>query len=186
MKFRFLTLTSLCILSNQLLIAQTSTLDPRKPDIVNFGPGIGFDYGGLGVNFMVYPQKNIGIFFGGGYALAGFGYNTGVKLRLTPDKGTVVNPFLTAMYGYNAAVVISDNSQLNKLFYGPTIGVGIDIRPRKPSSKGYLSLALMIPLRNSDAQNYIDFLKNEYGASFANDLLPVGFSIGYKFILNSN
>jgi hypothetical protein len=184
MKSKFLTLILLCIISNQFLIAQTNTQDPRKPDIVNFGPGIGFDYGGLGVNFMVYPQKNIGLFFGGGYALAGFGYNTGLKLRLSPDPGAVVNPYLTAMYGYNAAVVISDNTQLNKLFYGPTIGVGIDIRSRKPSSKGYLSLALMVPLRNPDAQNYIDFLKNEYGVSFANDLLPVGISIGYKFILN--
>jgi hypothetical protein len=184
MRPKFLTLILPCIISNQLLIAQTNTQDPRKPDIVNFGPGIGFDYGGLGVNFMVYPQKNIGIFFGGGYALAGFGYNTGVKLRISPDNGTVVNPFLTAMYGYNAAVVIPDNTQLNKLFYGPTIGVGLDIRSRKPSSKGYLSLALMVPLRNSDPQNYMDFLKNEYGVSFANDLLPVGFSVGYKFILN--
>jgi|SRR5450631_598683 len=186
MKFKFLTLVLLCILSNQFLTAQSSTQDPRKPDVVNFGPGIGFDYGGLGVNFMVYPQKNIGIFFGGGYALAGFGYNTGVKLRLSPDRGTVVNPFFTAMYGYNAAVVITNDAQFNKLFYGPTLGVGIDIRPKKPSSKGYLSIALMVPLRNADAQNYIDLLKSEYGASFTSDLIPVGFSIGYKFILNSN
>jgi hypothetical protein len=42
----------------------------------------------------------------------------------------------------------------------------------------------MVPIRNSDAQNYIDFLKNEYGASFSSNLLPIGFSIGYKFILN--
>ena len=153
MKTRFLTLTLVCVLSHQLLIAQTESQDPRKPDMVNFGPGIGFDYGGFGANIMVYPQKNIGIFFGGGYALAGFGYNAGVKLRLSPDKGNSVIPFLTAMYGYNAAVVIADNTQYNKLFYGPTVGVGIDIRSKKPSSKGYLSLALMIPLRSSDAQN---------------------------------
>jgi hypothetical protein len=186
MKFKFLTPILFCVFVSQYVIAQTNAEDPRKPDIVNFGPGIGFDYGGLGVNFMVYPQKNIGIFFGGGYALAGFGYNTGVKLRLSPDKGNVVNPFLTAMYGYNAAVVIANDAELSKLFYGPTLGVGIDIRPRKPSSKGYLSLALMVPLRNSDAQNYIDFLKTQYGTSFTNDLLPIEFSIGYKFILNSN
>jgi hypothetical protein len=104
--------------------------------------------------------------------------------RLSPDRGTVVNPFFTAMYGYNAAVAISGQSESNKLFYGPTLSVGIDIRPRKPSSKGYLSVALMFPIRNGEAQNYINLLKSEYGASFTNDLVPIGFSIGYKFILN--
>ena len=184
MKTKFLTLTLFSLLLHQFLTAQTETQDPRKPDMVNLGPGIGFDYGGFGANLMVYPQKNIGIFLGGGYALAGFGYNAGIKLRLSPDKGTSVIPFLTAMYGYNAAVVVTDNTQYNKLFYGPTLGIGIDIRSKKPSSKGYLSLALMIPLRSSDAQAYMDLLKSSYGISFSNDLIPVGFSIGYKFILN--
>jgi hypothetical protein len=184
MRCKFLLLSVFCLSLNHAVLAQVSTADERKPDIVNVGPGFGFDYGGIGANLMVYPQKNIGIFFGGGYALAGFGYNAGIKLRLSPDKAGVVNPFLTAMYGYNAAVVITDNSQLSKLFYGPTLGFGIDIRSKKPTSKGYLSLALMIPIRSSDSQTYIDYLKTQYGETFLNDLSPVGFSIGYKFILN--
>lgn len=184
MKSKLLTLILLCVLLSQLLVAQTNNEDPRKPDMVNLGPGIGFDYGGFGANLMVYPQKNIGIFFGGGYAIAGFGYNAGIKLRLSPDKGTVVNPFFTAMYGYNAAVYIADNTEFNKIFYGTTLGVGIDIRSKKPSSKGFWSLTLMVPLRSADAQNYIDYLKNQYGASFVSDLIPIGFSVGYKFILN--
>ena len=168
----------------QSVKAQEKVTGERKPDIINFGPGFGFDYGGIGANIMAYPQKNIGIFFGGGYAFAGFGYNAGVKLRLSPEKSGVVNPFLMAMYGYNAAVAVSDYSQYNKLFYGPTIGFGIDIRSKKPSSKGFLSISLMVPIRNADAQNYIDLLKSQYGYVFVNDLIPIGFSIGYKFILN--
>jgi hypothetical protein len=183
MKKEFLTLILSVIFLNQLT-AQSNSEDPRKPDIVNFGPGIGFDYGGFGANLMFYPQKNIGIFFGGGYALAGFGYNAGVKLRLSPDKGKVVNPFLTAMYGYNAAVVISDNAGLSKLFYGPTLGIGIDIRSKKPSSRGFWSLAVTFPIRNGEAQSYINYLKDQYGAAFVSELIPVGFSVGYKFILN--
>jgi hypothetical protein len=181
---KFLTLIIISMLSIQLSFAQTASEDARKPDIASLGLGFGFDYGGIGANLTVYPQKNIGIFFGGGYALAGFGYNTGLKLRLSPDRGTVVNPFFTAMYGYNAAVVITDNTQLNKLFYGPSLGAGIDIRSKKPSSRGYLSVALMVPFRSPDVQNYIDLLKNQYGTTFTNDLSPIGFSIGYKFILN--
>ncbi len=166
------------------MTAQTNNAYSRKPYVVNFGPGFGFDYGGIGVNFMAYPQKNMDLFFEGGYTLAGFGYNTGVKFRLSPDPEPWSNPFFTAMYGYNAGVVIMDDSQLSKLFYGPTLGIGLDMRPRKPSSKGFLSLALMIPIRNSDARNYIDLLKNAMDASFANDLSPFGVSVGYKFILN--
>jgi hypothetical protein len=184
MNLRFLTLLIYCLVLNHSSKAQQNAPDTRKPDIVNFGPGIGFDYGGIGANIMVYPQKNVGIFFGGGYAVAGFGYNAGVKFRLSPVRPSVVNPYFTAMYGYNAAVAISNSPQFNKLFYGPTLGAGLDIRSRKPVSKGFLSIALMVPIRNSDAQNYIDFLKNEYGASFSSNLLPIGFSIGYKFILN--
>ncbi len=184
MKLKFLILIPLYLFLNYSSVAQQNNIEVRKPDIVNFGLGLGFDYGGIGGNFMVYPQKNIGIFIGGGYAFAGLGYNAGVKLRLTPDKTTVVNPFISAMYGYNASVSISDNPQYDKLFYGPSLGLGIDIRSRKPDSGGYLSIALMIPIRNSDAQDYIDLLKNEYGASFSSNLPPVGFSIGYKFIMN--
>ena len=185
MRCKFLLLSVFCLSLNHKIVAQVNAAYERKPDIVNFGPGFGFDYGGIGANLMVYPQINIGIFFGGGYVFAGFGYNAGIKLRLSPDKAGVVNPFLTAMYGYNAAVLITDyNSQLSKLFYGPTIGFGVDIRSKKPSSKGYLTLALMVPIRSADAQNYIDYLKTQYGETFLNDLIPVGFSIGYKFILN--
>jgi hypothetical protein len=184
MKLKFLTLLVFYLVLNFSSKAQQNAPNIRNPDIIDFGPGIGFDYGGIGANIMVYPQKNIGVFFGGGYAFAGFGYNAGIKLRLSPDKLSVVNPFFTAMYGYNAAVAVSGGPQFNKLFYGPTMGLGIDIRSRKPASKGYLSLALMVPIRNSDAQNYIDLLKNQYGASFSSNLSPIGFSIGYKFILN--
>src|SRR6185503_19117939 len=72
-------------------------------DKLNLGLGFGFDYGGIGGNLTVYPQKNVGLFFGGGYAFAGFGYNAGIKLRLLPGKpSSQFTPFFMAMYGYNA------------------------------------------------------------------------------------
>lgn len=150
-------------------------------DAGNLGIGFGFDYGGIGGNFTVYPQKNIGLFLGAGYALAGFGYNAGIKLRLLPGNGnSQFTPFFMAMYGYNAAVAVSNASQYNKLFYGPTVGVGCDLGSHEVG-KGVFSLAIFVPIRNSDAQNYIDNLKNNYGISFKNNLLPIGFSVGYKF-----
>jgi len=176
---------SICFLFMSLYVgAQTDSTDARKRDILNFGIGLGFDYGGIGANLMAYPQRNIGIFVSGGFALAGFGYNAGIKLRFPSKKASVVTPALLAMYGYNTAILITNNAQYNKLFYGPSFGAGIDIRSKKPSSEGYLSIAILVPVRNPDVQNYIDMLKNNYGASFANSLLPVTFSVGYKFIMN--
>jgi len=57
--------------------AQDVILLPRTIDATSFGIGAGFDYGGFGGNLLIYPHRNIGIFGGFGYALAGFGYNEG-------------------------------------------------------------------------------------------------------------
>jgi hypothetical protein len=87
------------------------------------------------------------------------------------------------MYGYNAAVAVANAQEYNKLFYGPSIGAGLDIG-RLVKNKGYLSLAILIPIRSPDVDNYINELQNNYGVSFNNNLLPITFSIGYKFVFN--
>lgn len=153
-------------------------------DLFTFGVGVGFDYGGFGLNFAAAPQQNIILFGGVGYAIAGAGYNFGAKFRLTPSHK--FTPFIMGMYGYNAAVAVSgqDNfgtGSLNKLFYGPTAGIGFDFGHFQ-KNKGYLSVALTIPFRSPDAQNYINSLKSQ-GVTFNNSLPDVGFSIGYKFAM---
>ncbi|GGB18212.1 hypothetical protein [Puia dinghuensis] len=180
-----LTVLLLPFLSITISHAQSRNAVPDlSPDKVTLGIGGGQDYGGLGLNLTVYPQKNIGLFAAGGYALAGFGYNVGVKLRLLPNEGvSKVRPFLAAMYGYNAAIAVSDASQYNKLFYGPTVGGGLDIGSLF-MHKGYISLAIWVPIRGDDVDNYINNLKTNYGVAFNNHLLPISFSVGYKFILD--
>ena len=161
----------------------TRISDVRTTDIVTLGIGFGQDYGLFGGNLTVYPQENIGLFIGFGYAIAGFGYNAGVKLRALPNRRhSLVRPFILAMYGYNAAVAVTNYPTDDKIFYGPTVGGGLDVGPTRPG-KGYLSIALLVPLRNSDAQNYIDQLRSN-GVTFDGNLTPVTLSIGYKFILN--
>lgn len=146
-------------------------------DKVSFGVGLGFDYGGVGVSGLVYPHNNLGVFVGGGYALAGFGYNVGLKARLT--KSARIHPYFTAMYGYNTAIAVTNATQLSKIFYGPSFGAGVDIRSR---SRGYWSVALLVPIRGSDVDDYMNHLKS-MGVSFASSLPPVGFSVGYRFVL---
>jgi len=152
-------------------------------DRLNLGLGLGFDYGGIGGNLTFYPQKNLGIFFGGGYVIAGFGYNAGLKYRFLSSKpSSRFTPFLMAMYGYNTAIHVSNATELDKIFYGPTVGAGCDLGSHE-KGKGAWSLAIFVPIRSSDADNYIDQLQND-GISFKNKPLPIGFSVGYKFNLD--
>ena len=155
-----------------------------QPDIVSIGFGAGLDYGGFGRSLLIYPQNNVGLFAGGGYALAGPGYNVGAKIRFTSRyKFVKFSPYLLAMYGYNAAIKVSNATKYNKLFFGPTIGVGVDHKSW-PGKSGYWSFSILVPLRKPEVDEYIDDLKNNHGVEFKNELIPIGFSIGYRFILN--
>jgi hypothetical protein len=166
------------------LKAQNFKSFPVQTDTFSLGIGAGFDYGGFGGNILYYPDKNFGLFAGAGYAIAGVGFNAGIKYRLVSKKETAkVFPFAMAMYGYNAAIGVSDAKQYNKLFYGTTIGFGLDYRSN-PMSSGYWSLALLIPFRSVKVNAYIDDLKYSHGIEFKNSLTPVTISIGYRIIIN--
>ncbi len=166
------------------LHAQDTTKIIRHIDKGLIGFGLGLDYGGVGANFLYYATRNIGIFGGVGYNFDAVGVNAGIKFRLIKKKPTSnLDPYFLAMYGYNAAIIISNSHRRNKTFYGPTVGIGLDFRP-KPLSRGYFSIALLIPIRKSEADEYISQLKRGSNAIFANELLPIAISIGYRFILN--
>ena len=152
-------------------------------DKFSIGMGIGQDYGGFGGHAVVYPVRSIGLFVGFGYDLVGFGYNVNAKFRLLPSKtGKKVTPYAIFMYGYNAAIKVQDASDLSKTFNGPTAGIGIDLKPHA-RSKVYYSFGISVPFRGAEVDDYIEDLKNNHGVVFENDLLPVTFSIGFKYIV---
>ncbi len=150
-------------------------------DRVSIGLGFGIDFGCIGTNLTIYPQKNIGVFGCVGYAFAGVGYNIGLKLRSIPDKpSSKVSPFAFTMYGYNTVIIVANDIKLNKFFYGPTIGLGIDYHLR---STGYWSFGLLLPIRSSDVKDYMDDLKKNQNIEFKYGLFPIGISVGYKSVL---
>ncbi|HTN17848.1 MAG TPA: hypothetical protein VL092_09225 [Chitinophagaceae bacterium] len=53
--------------------------------------------------------------------------------------------------------------------------------PLKPNWSGYWSFALLIPIRSTEALNYRDYLQFSTFITIEQDLLPVAFSIGYRF-----
>jgi hypothetical protein len=149
----------------------------------SIGFGMGLDHGGYGVNLVLYPDNNFGVFGGVGYAFAGTGFNAGLKIKLVGvNHKTHVFPYLLGMYGYNAAIAVINTKEYNKFFYGPSFGLGFDIR-QKWGKRGYLTIALIVPLRKKDVQDYIDLLKMR-GVEFENNLFPVAFSVGYHIIMN--
>ncbi len=168
-----------------LLTLNVSAQNGPKPiDKLTLGFGFGLDHGGLGGNITLYPQRNIGIFAGGGYAFAGFGYNFGLKIRVISDNPNAkISPFVVGMYGYNAAIAVLNQKSLNKLFNGPTFGLGIDTRIRH-NKNHYWSFAVLVPVRSPDVDVYIDDLKNNHGIDFQNNLIPIAFTIGYRLVLN--
>ena len=151
---RIIPVILLVFLTLQLNAQDTIQQDPfqesRQTDKLSVGLGAGLDFGGFGGNIIYYPIRNVGLFGGVGYALAGAGYNVGLKYRYIPEKPTSkIDPYAMVMYGYNAAIAVLNASQYNKLFFGPTLGVGIDFH-RKSLNRGYWSFALLVPIRNSE------------------------------------
>ncbi len=182
---KYLIFVVVLALTVSVIYAQDTTVNQAGvTEKTSIGFGLGLDYGGIGGNFSVNPSKNFGIFAGAGYALAGVGYNFGIKIRLQKDKSSArLTPFLMVMYGYNTALKISNATQFNKFFYGPSFGFGMDYKS-KPDSKDYWSFSLIVPIRNSDYGNYVEDLHNNYGVEMKNGLSPIAFSVGYRFILN--
>jgi hypothetical protein len=166
-----------------LPIQQENISGPVQSDKMTIGLGTGLDYGGLGAGLLFYPVKNVGLFAGAGYAISGLGFNAGAKIRFLSKKPfSKITPYIVGMYGYNAAIYVADAEEYNKLFYGPSFGVGIDYRSR-PEKRGYWSFALLVPIRSSEAKDYIDDLEQNHGVEFGIGLLPIAISIGYRFIL---
>jgi hypothetical protein len=157
---------------------------PIQYDKASVGPGIGLDYGGIGLNITFYPHKNFGLFGSCGYAFAGIGYNAGLKVRIVPE---IVerdgNAYFLAMYGYNAAIKVSGTAQYSKIFDGFSFGAGIDYRASSKEA-GYWSVAVLIPIRSPEVKDYIYDLENNHGLTVQQKLSPIGISIGYHFRLN--
>jgi hypothetical protein len=158
-------------------------LDISVIDRTSIGIGYGQPFGFIGGNLLIYPQRNIGLFAGVGYDLIGMGYNLGAKIRFVKAESTSnLHFFLTGMYGYVAVIKVQNADLYNKTFNGPTFGFGLDVN--SSSNRGFWTMSLLIPVRGTAVQDYIDKLKNNYGVIFKTALPPVTISLGYMFILN--
>ena len=184
-QIKYLLITSFFFAAQVSAVAQTDAPKtkaiPKYPmDKLSLGIGVGLDYGGLGCNLTFYPQKNIGVFAGIGYGLIQLGYNVGLKTRLTFNKNKPqASVYALGMYGYNTVFKIKGATSLNRMYYGPSVGIGVETAV-KPNKVGFWSFGILIPIRSQEALDYYDQLKRKSSIQFDNDLLPFALSVGFK------
>jgi hypothetical protein len=144
------------------------------------GIGFGLDYGGLlGVRASFYPVSYMGIFASGGWELIGIGWNAGVLGRLFPADGKHgVRPYLKAMYGMNGATTVSGRGGYDKMFYGITTGIGLEVRFGRNKKNG-LNLDLNVPFRSPEYFEMVDRMKRDPSLKMNNSTLPIAISLGF-------
>jgi len=149
-----------------------------ETDKIYLGIGIGFDYGGIGGKIEYLPEEHIGLFGGVGYDLLSAGWNVGVTYKILPEKN--VSPNLMVLYGYNGVFKGADNytAHYNMTSYGWTVGVNVDVLTGISGNK--LSVGLFLPFRSGKFMDNYDAVKDDPNVELKNELIPVGFSLGYN------
>jgi len=154
--------------------AQVTSSDSK----VNIGLGMGLDYGGIGGRLTFVPAKNLALFGSLGYNFLEAGYNVGATFRMLPEKR--VCPTLSAMYGYNAVIVIENADKYSKTYYGPSFSFGLEVKSRnKPNN--FWNVELLVPLRSSEYHNDIDEIKDNDNIELKSEPLPIAISFGYHW-----
>jgi len=169
-------------LASCFLITQIALTAFAQPDQkAFFGFGIGLDYGGIGIKAELQPAPRIGIFGGFGFNLDRPAFNAGISYSFLTEERA--QPFITAMYGYNAVLLVVDDPVYNKTFYGFTAGAGCNLFNKQRKNK--FTLDLLVPFRTQAFNDYYTKLKNHPYIYFEQDVLPVTFTIGYNFLINN-
>jgi hypothetical protein len=151
-------------------------------DSFNLGIGAGIDYGGLGFKLSALPEKHVVLFAGVGYNFVGAGYNGGISYRFMPSKKTCL--YYTLMVGYNAAFRIQGATSYNKIFYGPSTGLGIELHSRKIPAN-FFNIELLVPIRSNEYHRYLNELKNNPMIDLRSEPWPVTISLGMHIGLSS-
>ena len=145
------------------------------------GFGFGLDYGGvIGVKATFYPVSYMGIFAAGGWELINVGWNVGVLGRILPADGRyAARPYLKVMYGVNGATKVSGKSVYDKMFYGVTVGLGLETRFGKRRKSG-INIDLNVPFRSPGFFSQVNKMKIDPAIEMHNSIIPIAFSLGYN------
>lgn len=156
-----------------------------KTYFINLGFGAGLDYGGLGARISFLPTDNVSFFGAVGYNLFQPAWNAGIIVKASPTK-TVI-PVFIAMYGYNTVLLLDDSGGYSdmhsKTYYGPSLGFGIEIKPRE---KNYFSIEALLPFRSNEYEEDMKNIRDNNNMELRSEPWPVLVSIGFHFALSGN
>ena len=144
------------------------------------GIGTGLSYGGLGVRFGSNIADELNLFFGVGYQIAGLGYNIGLVKDF--KSSSMVQFYLTGMYGTNAAIKVTGAPEYNKMYTGATFGLGIKINSRMREGN-YWNVGLLAPIRSSKFKDDEAAVQNDPRIIDFTSPWPVLIVVGYNFNL---
>ena len=144
------------------------------------GAGLGLDYGGLiGVKASFYPIKYMAVFGAVGWEIVGIGWNVGILGRIIPADGKHgTRPYLKVMYGVNGATQVKGKNGYDEMFYGLTVGAGLELRFGKIKKNG-INIDLNVPFRSPEFFDMVSRIKNDPQIDLKNDPWPVTISVGY-------
>ena len=144
------------------------------------GAGFGIDYGGLvGARADFYPNPYMAVFGAVGWEIIGIGWNTGILARLLPADGTHgARPYFKVMYGVNAVSQVSGKSGYDAMYYGVTVGFGLETRFGR-SRKNGINFDFNVPFRSPEYFDTLDRMKNDKSLTMKSTPLPITISIGY-------
>ena len=158
-------------------------VQPERPPAANsaewnLGLGLGIDYGFMGVQLQSRPAPPLVLFAGGGYAMAGFGYNVGAQGRILPQAKWC--PFVSVMYGYNAVIVVKGAEEYDQIYYGPSLGFGVEDH-RRDNPDNFWRFQVIVPFRPQEFQDDLDALKKNPMIDIRSEPPPFSISVAYHF-----
>lgn len=146
----------------------------------SYGIGYGLPYGGIGLKVGYNLIDGLNAFAGVGYQTGSIGYNIGVAKDFIPNG--VVQPYVSAMFGSNAAIRLIGTSYDERVFLGPSVGAGVKINALAHSYRGnYLEIGAIYAFTSVTYQEEFESIKNSSYANKLNEPWPVLVVIGYNF-----
>lgn len=188
----FSVLLSGLLLSGSYLFAQEDAIPVRDDKIVkpavdlphhiDFGLGLGLDYGGfLGLQVGFAPVKHLTLFGAVGYYILQVGWNAGIKILLFPKTTKkTFRPFLKGMYGSNSIITADGLDEYDKVYKGFTVGLGMEFRFGTKKQNGF-DIDFNVPLRTPDFWDDYNRMKNDPRLEVIQGPIPIAFSVGYHY-----